>query len=90
MGGIIISAAEVPQPFHSASIVLTNFSIRSTDYLVKAHSDYEATQDDELTLKAGDIVKVTNKDDPDWWQGEMIGRSGNGLFPSNVGPFDVS
>lgn len=42
--------------------------------------DYEAKHDDELTIKPGDIIKVTVKLDGGWWQGEMNGRTG--IFPA--------
>ncbi|XP_038655834.1 intersectin-2-like [Scyliorhinus canicula] len=43
--------------------------------------DYIAVNDDELSFSKGQLMNVLNKDDPDWWQGELNGI--NGLFPSN-------
>ncbi|XP_037550364.1 SH3 domain-containing kinase-binding protein 1 [Nematolebias whitei] len=43
--------------------------------------DYEAQQDDELTLTVGDIIKNIRRDDGGWWEGELGGR--RGLFPDN-------
>ncbi|XP_072355208.1 intersectin-2-like isoform X3 [Scyliorhinus torazame] len=43
--------------------------------------DYIAVNDDELSFSKGQLINVLNKDDPDWWQGELNGI--NGLFPSN-------
>ncbi|XP_059506176.1 intersectin-1 isoform X1 [Stegostoma tigrinum] len=43
--------------------------------------DYIAQNDDELAFAKGQIIGVLNKDDPDWWKGELNGVTG--LFPSN-------
>ncbi|XP_023597091.1 intersectin-1 isoform X2 [Trichechus manatus latirostris] len=43
--------------------------------------DYAAQNDDELAFNKGQIINVLNKEDPDWWKGEVSGQVG--LFPSN-------
>ncbi|MEE6467933.1 hypothetical protein FKM82_008118 [Ascaphus truei] len=43
--------------------------------------DYIAQNDDELAFGKGQILNVLNKEDPDWWKGELNGQVG--LFPSN-------
>uniref|UniRef100_A0A8C9ZBA8 Osteoclast-stimulating factor 1 n=1 Tax=Sander lucioperca TaxID=283035 RepID=A0A8C9ZBA8_SANLU len=43
--------------------------------------DYEAQQDDELSLTVGDIILNIRRDDGGWWEGELDGR--RGLFPDN-------
>ncbi|KAM4699922.1 intersectin-1 isoform 1-T1 [Discoglossus pictus] len=43
--------------------------------------DYIAQNDDELAFAKGQIINVLNKEDPDWWKGELNGQVG--LFPSN-------
>ncbi|TMS04595.1 Intersectin-1 [Larimichthys crocea] len=43
--------------------------------------DYVAQNDDELAFLKGQVITVLNKDDCDWWKGELNGREG--LFPSN-------
>ncbi|XP_070784013.1 SH3 domain-containing kinase-binding protein 1 [Enoplosus armatus] len=43
--------------------------------------DYEAQQDDELSLTVGDIILNIRRDDGGWWEGELGGR--RGLFPDN-------
>ncbi|NP_001134009.1 SH3 domain-containing kinase-binding protein 1 [Salmo salar] len=43
--------------------------------------DYEAQQEDELSLRVGDIIVKVTKDDGGWWKGEIDGR--RGLFPDN-------
>nr|XP_056712131.1 intersectin-2 [Euleptes europaea] len=48
---------------------------------VIAMYDYSANNEDELSFSKGQLINVLNKDDADWWQGEVNGVSG--LFPSN-------
>ncbi|XP_025896145.1 intersectin-1 isoform X3 [Nothoprocta perdicaria] len=43
--------------------------------------DYTAQNDDELAFNKGQIINVLNREDPDWWKGEVNGQVG--LFPSN-------
>uniref|UniRef100_A0A668A8Y0 Osteoclast-stimulating factor 1 n=1 Tax=Myripristis murdjan TaxID=586833 RepID=A0A668A8Y0_9TELE len=43
--------------------------------------DYEAQQDDELSLTVGDVITNIRRDDGGWWEGELGGR--RGLFPDN-------
>eukprot|EP00045_Choanoeca_perplexa_P009485 m.91795 g.91795 ORF g.91795 m.91795 type:complete len:536 (+) comp14916_c0_seq1:224-1831(+) len=47
----------------------------------KCTFDYEATADDELDLKVGDVVELVDQDDADWWSGTFNGKTG--MFPSN-------
>nr|XP_022919406.1 CD2-associated protein-like [Onthophagus taurus] len=44
---------------------------------------YKAQNDDELTLKEGDLITLISKDgvDAGWWRGELNGRVG--VFPDN-------
>jgi signal transducing adaptor molecule len=47
---------------------------------VRALYDFEATEEGELELKKGDIVKVIDSAYKDWWRGE--GKGGRtGIFP---------
>ncbi|XP_053139860.1 intersectin-2 isoform X2 [Hemicordylus capensis] len=48
---------------------------------VIAMYDYIANNEDELSFSKGQLINVLNKEDADWWQGEINGTSG--LFPSN-------
>ncbi|XP_043928201.1 SH3 domain-containing kinase-binding protein 1 isoform X3 [Protopterus annectens] len=43
--------------------------------------DYEAQQEDELTITVGDIITNITKEEGGWWEGEFNGR--RGLFPDN-------
>ncbi|KAF5894678.1 CD2-associated protein, partial [Clarias magur] len=49
----------------------------------KVTFNYEATNQDELDIKEGDIVHLISKDtgEPGWWRGEVNGREG--VFPDN-------
>ncbi|KAK5853322.1 hypothetical protein PBY51_007118 [Eleginops maclovinus] len=44
---------------------------------------FEATNEDELTIKEGDVLHILSKDtgEPGWWRGEIGGREG--VFPDN-------
>ncbi|KAI0022450.1 hypothetical protein F4780DRAFT_197998 [Xylariomycetidae sp. FL0641] len=44
--------------------------------------DYERAEDNELELREGEFITVTNIEHPDWWEG-MNDRGERGLFPSN-------
>ncbi|KAL6069905.1 Unconventional myosin-Ie [Balamuthia mandrillaris] len=46
----------------------------------KALYDFQAENEDELNFSQGAIITVTNKSNPDWWEGVLDGRSG--LFPA--------
>lgn len=48
----------------------------------KVMFDYEASGDDELSLKEGEIITVTNKDESGWWEGTNS-QGESGLFPGN-------
>ncbi|XP_077295250.1 CIN85 and CD2AP related [Arctopsyche grandis] len=43
--------------------------------------DYKATDDQELTIKKGDIIRSVEQKVGGWWRGELRGRYG--LFPDN-------
>ncbi|KAI8999429.1 P-loop containing nucleoside triphosphate hydrolase protein [Gaertneriomyces semiglobifer] len=47
----------------------------------RALYDYEASEADELTFVAGDLIGIVSKEDEGWWTGELRGRKG--LFPAN-------
>ncbi|TKS75664.1 CD2-associated protein [Collichthys lucidus] len=44
---------------------------------------FEATNEDELSIKEGDIIHILSKDtgEPGWWRGEIGGKEG--VFPDN-------
>eukprot|EP00127_Corallochytrium_limacisporum_P003748 Clim_evm80s152 gene=Clim_evmTU80s152 len=47
----------------------------------EALHDFQANAIDELPFKAGAILKVTDMNDPNWWQAELNGKEG--LVPFN-------
>lgn len=44
---------------------------------------YDAVNEDELTLREGDMITLVNRDGQDkgWWKGELRGKVG--VFPDN-------
>ncbi|KAF9109628.1 hypothetical protein BGX27_007391 [Mortierella sp. AM989] len=53
---------------------------------VRAIYNFEASQVDELALRKGDLVRVSEEIDEGWWEGELIDSNGvkhEGMFPSN-------
>ncbi|XP_071788422.1 proline-serine-threonine phosphatase-interacting protein 1-like [Asterias amurensis] len=42
-----------------------------------AKFDYEAQGDEELDIKAGDILIIVNRDDDTWWYAEINGKRGH-------------
>ncbi|CAG9540234.1 unnamed protein product [Cercopithifilaria johnstoni] len=52
----------------------------------RAIADFEATAENQLSLKVGDMVKIQSKSSSGWWQGEIVFDSGAkkaGWFPGN-------
>lgn len=43
--------------------------------------DYKAANGDEMSFSKGQMINVLDKNDPDWWKGELNGATG--LFPTN-------
>ncbi|XP_070767297.1 intersectin-2-like [Enoplosus armatus] len=43
--------------------------------------DYAAANGDEMSFSKGQLINVFDKNDPDWWKGEVNGATG--LFPTN-------
>ena len=48
---------------------------------VKVVYDFHTTESGEISLSAGDVVRVVRQVDTNWLQGEIHGKIGN--FPSN-------
>ncbi|KAL1933357.1 hypothetical protein VTP01DRAFT_7447 [Rhizomucor pusillus] len=53
------------------------------DEKYRATHAYAARQDDELSLKPGDVVRITSKESDDWWIAENIDTGALGMVPSN-------
>ncbi|KAI8796822.1 sex muscle abnormal protein 5 [Biomphalaria glabrata] len=49
--------------------------------LYEAMYDFTPTNQEELALKKGDVIRLLAKSDPNWWEGEVNGRMG--FFPKN-------
>lgn len=52
--------------------------------LCKAHHSYEAQREDELSFAEGEVVRITNNADPEWWEVEKVEGGEKGWVPSNV------
>ena len=42
---------------------------------------YQANETDELSINPGDVIKIIDKYDTEWWQGELNGSVG--IFPAS-------
>lgn len=40
--------------------------------LYQAAYDFQAEDETELSMKKGDIIRVTETSDPNWWSGKYI------------------
>ncbi|KAI4874469.1 hypothetical protein NFI96_026243 [Prochilodus magdalenae] len=73
--------------FHSSNIKLLEPNSGKTTPApqplcqVIAMYDYKAANEDEMSFLKGQLINVLNKDDSDWWKGELNGVTG--LFPTN-------
>ncbi|XP_072533626.1 intersectin-2a isoform X2 [Salminus brasiliensis] len=73
--------------FHSSNIKLLEPNSGKTTPApqplcqVIAMYDYKAANEDEMSFLKGQLINVLNKDDSDWWKGELSGVTG--LFPTN-------
>lgn len=58
-------------------------SVATVRELCKVLFPYEASNEDELDLKEGDVISILSKELPDkgWWRGELKGKIG--VFPDN-------
>lgn len=55
-------------------------------FKVKALFEYTSSHEDDLPFDIGQIITVTDVDDPDWYGGEYVDASGEtreGIFPRN-------
>lgn len=50
---------------------------------VKAQFKFKASNNDELSLKKGEIITVTQREDGGWWEGTSRETGKTGWFPSN-------
>ncbi|KRZ52366.1 Intersectin-1 [Trichinella nativa] len=76
--GVYVKIVDLQQPANNDYQV---GKIESTQ-LVRAQYDYTRQQDVELTFKQGDMIKVLEKPDGDWWLGQCMSSGQMGLFPA--------
>ncbi|KAL0967131.1 hypothetical protein UPYG_G00248170 [Umbra pygmaea] len=73
--------------FHSSYVKLLGpTSMKNTPAPVPvcqviAKYDYKAANQDEMSFFKGELINVLDKDNPDWWKGEVNGVTG--LLPTN-------
>jgi len=46
---------------------------------VRAIADFKSAKQEELNFSKGDVILVLEKPSPEWWKGELNGKTG--LFP---------
>ncbi|KAL3310030.1 Intersectin 1 (SH3 domain protein) [Cichlidogyrus casuarinus] len=51
--------------------------------IMRALYEYNAMQEDELNIAAGDMILVLSKEEPEWWRGKVMATGKEGLFPVN-------
>uniref|UniRef100_A0A3B4EW83 Osteoclast-stimulating factor 1 n=1 Tax=Pundamilia nyererei TaxID=303518 RepID=A0A3B4EW83_9CICH len=78
--------SEVDKVSHTHPAMFVSFHSNKALFLIiicKVLFPYEAQNEDELTIKDGDIINIITKDcaDAGWWMGEIGGRQG--VFPDN-------
>eukprot|EP00041_Stephanoeca_diplocostata_P022037 m.522719 g.522719 ORF g.522719 m.522719 type:complete len:486 (+) comp21969_c0_seq1:109-1566(+) len=75
------SAPAPPPPAAAAQVDLSNVK------LVKVEFDYTAENNDEITLKKGQFIRVIKAEEGGWWEGEVVEAGGvvgiKGWFPDN-------
>ncbi|CAM9225977.1 unnamed protein product, partial [Phaeothamnion confervicola] len=74
----LVPTVAVPPPPPAAAGAAVQCSPRADT--VRALYDYAAADDDELSLRRGDVVEVLESDG-EWWKGRL--RSKEGVFPAN-------
>ena len=56
------------------------------DSMAKALANFDATGDNQMSLKAGDLIKIRSTSPAGWWEGEIVlpnGEHKTGWFPGN-------
>ena len=73
----LVLSVIVSRSCHVPSLLLLSAAKR----LLRVTFDYNAMNEDELTLKIGDIVEFLGDDEEGWYKGQLKGKIG--VFPSN-------
>lgn len=76
----VAASAPAPAPAHVSEPVAAEPETKSGPSAV-AEYDYDASEDNELTFKEGDIISDIDQVDDDWWLGSFNGE--RKLFPAN-------
>lgn len=81
------SVNQLIQHYRSASVTKNgHVTLQDMQFSkVVANYDFVTRSTDELELKRGDVILVSSKDDPEWWNG-FVERDGNichGMFPAS-------
>eukprot|EP01133_Synstelium_polycarpum_P009153 gene9153-10739_t len=80
------NSTDIASPIDASKDNMLNGSGRMQEFeTVRALYDYNATEENEISFKANNIVKVMQRDESGWWQGTVIGGGDGkiGMFPSN-------
>ena len=81
MGGKAGSKASTNEPALSSSNKILAKTGNKILSICTAKYNYASQRDDELDIKKGDQILVTEKENDGWWKGECNGKSG--WFPNN-------
>jgi len=74
---------------HAILLRCMNSAFSNAEGLVQALFDFNPQEEGELGFRRGDIITVTNRDDDNWWEGNL--RNQQGLFPATyVCPYNSS
>jgi len=74
---------------HTILLRSMSSAFSNSEGLVQALFDFSPQEDGELEFRRGDVISVTNRDDDNWWEGSLRGKSG--MFPATyVCPYNNS
>uniref|UniRef100_A0A8C5DIT3 Osteoclast-stimulating factor 1 n=1 Tax=Gouania willdenowi TaxID=441366 RepID=A0A8C5DIT3_GOUWI len=79
-----LPSAAKPSPANMSDLLRLDGDVKvKAKECCKVTFPFEATNEDELTLRVDDIIFIISKDtgEPGWWRGENAGREG--VFPDN-------
>lgn len=58
-----------------------NFELKKKGKLYQAAYDFQAEDESELSMRKGDIVRVTDTSDANWWKAENEKTGQSGIVP---------
>ncbi|KAL1285127.1 Intersectin-1 [Trichinella pseudospiralis] len=80
--GVYVKIVDLQPKLASNNGQMSKIESQNEHQLVRAQYDYTKQQDVELTFKQGDMIKVLEKPDGDWWFGQCLSSGQLGLFPA--------